>query len=109
MVKQTRIIVETSDVLQIRLRCGLMCEGQACDGEVLVQLGRSKRPPAYQCPRCGEDWVSTFSPGTPSDARQRPIPEAATLALVDAIQTLAAPERARFTVCLEIDGEEPSP
>ena len=43
VVKQTRHILDTCDVLQLRLVCGYRDEAERrCDGEVLYQFGARK-------------------------------------------------------------------
>lgn len=106
MVTQTRHLIDTTDIIQLRLRCRLRPDDQPCDGEILLQLGPLQSPPSFRCPRCGESWTTQFPDAMPIQDRQRPQAEAATLALIDAIRTLTGGKGAMFGVVLEVDGEQ---
>ena len=109
VVKQTRHIFDTCDVLQLRLVCGYRDEAERrCDGEVLYQFGarKNKRDQRdWRCPKCGESWRQEFSPNMPPEMREVPVQEAAGFALLDALEKLVGPGCGRFTIRFEIDAD----
>ena len=108
MVKQTRILVDVADILQLRLICGQQDEGKRCDGEVLYQFGKHKIERTWRCPKCGSPWKTEFGRHEPTEMRQVSAPEAASFALLDALESLAGPCRAQFEIRFEINGDEES-
>ncbi|MDE2802005.1 MAG: hypothetical protein OXK21_03870 [Chloroflexota bacterium] len=54
MVKETRIIFSTSDILAVRIQC------KACGGVTLYQFGQQLLPP--RCAVCSQDWTSMTDP-----------------------------------------------
>ena len=109
VVKQTRHIFDTCDVLQLRLVCGYRDEAERrCDGEVLYQFGARKNKRDWRCPKCGESWQTEFAEGMPIEMRQVPVQETAGFALLDALEKLVGPGCGRFTIRFEIDGDDDS-
>ena len=103
MVKETRHIFDTYDILQLRLVCGyLNDDGKPCGGEMLYQFGRRKIEIDWHCPRCGKEWATHFGSHVPVRERQVSDQEKARTALLDAIQTLSTATRTPFTICFEI-------
>ena len=106
MVKQTRIVFDLSDIKRARIVCGFQLEGKPCGGEVLYQFGPRKLERRWKCPRCVEDWTTKFDRSVPLDQRQVSAQEAATLALLTALDTLQSGTGcAAFNVRLETDEE----
>ena len=106
VVKQTRHIFDTCDVLQLRLVCGYRDEAERrCDGEVLYQFGARKNQRDWRCPKCGESWRQEFPPNMPPEMRRVSPQEAASFALLDALETLAEPACGPFKIRFEISGD----
>ena len=109
LVKETRYIFDTCDVLQLRLVCGYRDEAERrCGGEVLYQFGarkfqRDQRD--WRCPKCGESWRTEFAETMPLGMRQVPAQEASGFALLDALETLVGPGCGRFTIRFEIEAD----
>ena len=106
MVKETRTLFDTGDILQLRLVCKYRDEDEhPCRGEILYQFGARKIQPDWRCPKCGGEWQKTFPSNMPLEMRQVSPQEAASFALLQALETLAGPGCGPFTVRFEIDGE----
>lgn len=109
VVKETRHLFDTDDILQLRLVCGYRDEEEKpCGGEVLYQFGKRKNPPVWKCPRCGEPWREEFAQAMPPAMREVPTQERASVALLDALETLVGPGCGKFTIRFEIDGDSDS-
>ena len=107
MVKEMRVLFQLRNIKQARIVCGLQYEGKPCDGEVLYQFGPRKLERRWKCPRCGEDWTTKFDRSVPSDMRQISAQEAASLNLLNALDTLLSQNGcAAFDIRFEIDGEQ---
>ena len=110
VVKQTRHIFDTCDVLQLRLVCGYRDETERrCDGEVLYQFGarkiqRDQRD--WRCPKCGESWRQEFPSNMPPEMREVSPQETASLALLNALETLVGPASGPFKIRFEISGDD---
>ncbi len=98
MVKESGYLFDTSEILQLRIVCGYQNQGKLCDGETLYQLGPRLIDLDWRCPRCGEPWRTQFGKNTPGEMRQVSPQESASMALLDALQTLAGPGCAPFTI-----------
>ena len=106
VVKETRHIFDTYDILQLRLVCGyLNDDGKPCGGEMLYQFGSRKKDIDWHCPRCGEEWITHFGPHVPAGERIVSDQEKARLKLLSALQTLSAATRTPFTIRFEIGDE----
>ena len=106
VVKQTRILLDVSNVLQLRLVCNYRDKDeQPCDGEVLYQFGAHKIQRDWRCPRCGNQWEKKFPPDMPLEMREVSRHEAANFSLIQALETLVGSGCGPFTVQLETDGE----
>ena len=104
MMKQVRILFDTDDILQLRLVCNYRDEEEKpCGGEVLYQFGVQKTPRDWQCPKCGNEWKTTFPPTMPPAMREVGDQEAATFDLVYALETLVKPGCGPFGVRFEVD------
>ena len=106
MTKQTRQFFDPTDILQLRIVCGHQYGGQPCDGEVLYQFGPRKIDMDWRCPKCGAEWKTQFPDNMPFDMRQVSPQESASMALLDALQTLSGPGCAPFTIRFEVGGQE---
>ena len=106
VVKQTRQFFEPDDVMQLRIVCQHLREGEKCKGEVLYQFGPRKIPLEWRCPRCGEEWTTTFDRSVPVEMRTVPDQEAASLSLLNALETLKGKGSAPFSIRFEVTGEE---
>ena len=99
MVKQTRIIFDPSDILQMRLRCG------HCDGDASYPFNKRTLSVPNACPHCHEEWWENAPGVRLTDA------EAHALNLVQAVHYFLNPRNADeldglpFGIHLEIDGE----
>ena len=106
VVKETRQIFDTYDILQLRLVCGFLNDkGSPCGGEMLYQFGSRKKDIDWHCPRCGEEWITHFGPHVPTGERTVSDQENARLKLLSALQTLSAATRTPFTIRFEIGDE----
>lgn len=106
MVKQTRLLVDSRDVLQLRIVCRYVDEQQEqCTGEVLYQFGPHKVDRSWRCPKCGSPWQKEFASNEPVGMRQVSEQEAASFALINALETLTGSGCAPFGVQLEFDAE----
>ncbi len=90
MVKQTRIVSETCELVVVRLQCG------HCGREAVQPLNQTDVPKT--CPFCREPWDCT-EPGHPRGDEWR---------LVRALQNIASSER-RLHVRFELDADPPPP
>ena len=108
MVKQTRIYFDVRDVLQVRLVCGYRDpeDETPCDGEFLYQFGKRRVDIDWHCPKCGDEWKTTFPRNMPPEMREVTAQEAASFNLLNALETLLGPGCAAFHIRFEIDGEE---
>ena len=97
VVKQTRHLFDTCDILQLRLVCGLRDKktDQPCDGEVLYQFGVHMLPLNWRCPKCGESWQQQF-PSTQ---------EAASRKLLEVLEILTEKDSSPFKIRFEVDGD----
>ena len=103
VVKETRHIFDTCDILQLRLVCGFLDEkGNPCGGEMLYQFGRRSIDINWHCPRCGEEWKTQFGAHVPVQDRRVSSEENARTALLDALQTLSCAARTPFSIRFEI-------
>ena len=106
VVKQIRMLLDVGDVLQLRLICGYRTkEEKPCDGEMLYQFGSDQGQRSWQCPKCGELWKTQFPDNMPLEMRQVSPQEAASFALIAALETLAGPGCGLFTIRFEVDGK----
>ena len=110
MVKQTRVIFDLADVIELRLVCQYRNadDETPCDGEVLYQFGGRSVTQDWRCPKCGEPWRTTFSATMPLDMRRVPPHEQASFAILQALETLAEAGCAPFAIRFEIDADEGS-
>ena len=107
VTKETRILLDVCNVLQLRLVCNYRNpdDEKPCDGEVLYQFGGYKVQRDWRCPKCGESWQTTFPANMPVDMREVPPQESASIKLIEAFETLANPGCGPFTVRLETEGD----
>ena len=107
IVKQTRHIFEVKDILGVRLSCNYRNAEteEPCDGEAIYPFG-DRKGWTWRCPTCGEDWKTEFPSNMPVDMRIVSPQEAATLHLLDSLETLMGPGCAKATIRFEIDGKE---
>ena len=103
VVKETRHIFDTYDILQLRLVCGFLNDkGNPCGGEMLYQFGRRAIDINWHCPRCGKEWKTQFGTHVPAEVRQISPEEHARMTLLAALQTLSGAARTPFTIRFEI-------
>ena len=104
VVKQIRSMFDTSDILQLRLVCKYRDEEEKpCGGEVLYQFGARKIARDWRCPKCGGEWKTTFPPNMPPEMRGVSTREAATFALLEALEGLSGSGCGLFGVRFEVD------
>ena len=106
VVKQARTLLDVGDVLQLRLICGYRTKEEIpCEGEVLYQFGQRLGHRSWQCPKCGDHWKEQFPDNMPHEMRRVSPQEAATFALIDALETLVGPGCGPFSIRFEINGD----
>ena len=106
MVKQTRHVFEVGDILTVRLVCNYRDKDteRPCDGEAIYPFG-DRKGWVWVCPKCGGPWKTDFASNMPPEMRIVSQPEAASLGLLDSIETLLGVACASFNIRFEIDGE----
>ena len=89
MVKQTRIIFEVGDVVNLRIRCN------TCKREIVQKIS-AEREIQVACPLCNTPWKSTGSGAT------------ATERLFIALHDVLAQDSVPLTILMELDDTENS-